>query len=116
MKFSKKDIFFLYLSFAVIALTLILVFSREPNPLSENPTGFSLIDIFSGRAGILIIYIAAIGFFGSTAVLVLFAISTMSITSIFVFTDGMNIWKRVAFSYFISMYLVVILAYLISIR
>jgi len=94
-----------------------LVFSREPNPFSENPTGFSLIDIFSGRAGILIIYIATIGFSASnTAILVLFVISTVSIPTIFVFTDGMNIWKRVAFSYFIYMYLAVILAYLISIK
>jgi len=114
MKISKKDFFFLILTFATVLSAVVLIYSKYPTPFDPNlPASISLLYTLSGWIGIFYIYLASMGFLGFTFGMAYLVLPFASFIIILFFTDGMHIGKRIAYAYFISMYLTIIQMFLV---
>ena len=107
MNISKKEIIFLSITIVTLFGSIFFSFSLDPIPFyPTGNVGNSVLQVLSGYTSLVVIYLTSIGFLGRdlfSIVLLFLPFATMAV--ILFFTQDLFIGKRIAYSYFISMYL-----------
>ena len=116
MRILKKEILFIFLTCALGIITLLVDFIKHPLSYPSGNETYSILLVLSGYQGYLFSQMGGLAFFSHPSWMLFVSpfLAWFCFPITIIFSKKIFVVKRIAFSYFITMYVVVILFYFID--
>ncbi len=116
MNIVKKEILFIFLTCSLGIITVLVDIIQHPISYSDENVIYSLLWILSGYLGLSVTLMGSLGFVFHSAWIFFVSpfLAWLAFPLTMIFSKEIFVVKRIAFSFFITMYTVTILFYLID--